>query len=177
MVGFGSAFVVGWLCQRTSATLTTIAERTTSSLWLTLICFVITAAFGFTFGKSVAAQWLPVAQIRRWTRFSLTPGTSTSSWSAFAKASVDSHSLRRYCTDSSYWLHIAHLPLVTALQVIARGLHWHWSIELTLIRPISIGLLLLSYTLFVRATWLGAILNGARRPPLGLEQPVAKATA
>jgi hypothetical protein len=74
-------------------------------------------------------------------------------------------------------LYIAHLPLVTALQVIALQIHWHWSIELTLILVISTALLLLSYKYFVRSTWLGAILNGARRPQRGLEQSVAKATA
>jgi hypothetical protein len=86
-------------------------------------------------------------------------------------------SLRRYWADSSYWLYIAHLPLVTALQVIALQVDWHWSIELTLILAISTGLLLLSYKYFVRSTWLGASLNGARRPPLGLEPAAAKATA
>ncbi len=52
MVGFGTAFVVGWLCQRSMSTLTTMAERTTSSLWIALIFFVITAVCGFTLGKA-----------------------------------------------------------------------------------------------------------------------------
>jgi hypothetical protein len=179
MVGFGSAFVVGWLCQRSIATLTTMAERTTSSLWTTLACFVITAAFGFMIGKGVVpAQWLPAA------RFGAGLATALTLWYwnlfligfALNRLSAPS-SLRRYWADSSYWLYIAHLPLVTALQVIALQVDWHWSIELTLILAISTGLLLLSYKYFVRSTWLGAILNGARRPPPGLEPSAAKATA
>jgi hypothetical protein len=179
MVGFGSAFVVGWLCQRSIATLTTMAERTTSSLWMTLACFVITAAFGFTIGKGVVpAQWLPAARFGAGLATALTLWY----WNLFLVGFALKHlsapsSLRRYWADSSYWLYIAHLPLVTALQVIALQVHWHWSIELTLILVISTGLLLLSYKLFVRSTWLGAILNGARRPPLAPEQQRSRGRA
>lgn len=173
-VGFGTAFVVGWLCQRSMRTLTAMAERTTSSAWITLICFVLTAAAGFALGKGqVPAQWLALARFGAGLVVALTIWY----WNLFLAGFALKHlsgasSLRRYLADSSYWLYIAHLPLVTALQVIAWRIHWHWSIELALILSISMTLLLLSYRLFVRSTWLGAILNGARRPPLGVEQPV-----
>lgn len=176
-VGFGTAFVVGWLCQRSMSTLTTMAERSTSSLWFALICLVITSAFGFTLAK-VPAPWLTPARFGAGLCVALTLWY----WNLFLIGFALKHlaspsSLRRYLADSSYWVYIAHLPLVAALQVIAARLHWHWSIELTLILAVSIALLLLSYGLFVRSTWLGAILNGARRPRHGLEQSVAKATA
>jgi glucan biosynthesis protein C len=178
MVGFGSAFVVGWLCQRSMATLTTMAERTTSSLWMTLACFVITAGLGFTLGAGVAAQWLPAARFGAGLAAALTLWYCNLFLVGFALQRWSTPSpLRRYWADSSYWLYIAHLPLVTALQVLAFQVHWHWSIELTLILAISTGLLLMSYKYLVRSTWLGAILNGARRPSLGLEQSAAKATA
>jgi glucan biosynthesis protein C len=177
-VAFGTAFVVGWLCQRSMSTLTTMAERSTSSAWITLIFLVTTAACGFTLAKGVPAQWLPLLKFSA----ALSVALTLWYWNLFLVGIALKHlsapsSLRRYCADSSYWLYIAHLPLVTALQVIAFRVHWHWSIELALILAISIGLLLLSYSLFVRTTWLGAILNGARRPQRGLEQSVARATA
>ena len=178
MVGFGTAFVVGWLCQRSMSTLTTMAERTTSSLWITLICFVITAVCGFTLGKGVPAQWLTLMRFGTGLSVALTLWYFNLFLVGFALKHLSApSSLRRYLADSSYWLYIAHLPLVTALQVIAVRLHWHWSIELALILAISTALLLLSYSLFVRTTWLGAILNGARRPQRGLEPSLAKATA
>jgi glucans biosynthesis protein C len=178
MAGFGTAFVFGWLCQRSMSTLTTMAERSTSSLWLTWVCFVITFAFGFALAKGVPAPWLPLA--RCGAAFSV--GVTIWYWNQFLVGFALKHlaapsSLRRYWADSSYWLYIAHLPLVTALQVIAAQLHWHWSIELALILAISVSLLLLSYALFVRSTWLGAVLNGARRPRRGLDHSGAKATA
>jgi glucan biosynthesis protein C len=164
MAGFGAAFVVGWLCQRSMATLTTMADRTTSSAWMTLLCFLLTAAAGFTLGR-VPEPWLAPARFGA----ALVTALTLWYWNLFLVGIALKHlsapsSLRRYWADASYWLYIAHLPLVTALQVIAARVHWHWSIELTLILAISTSLLLLSYKLFVRSTWLGAILNGTRRP-------------
>jgi glucan biosynthesis protein C len=171
MVGFGTAFVVGWLCQRSMSTLTTMAERTTSSGWITLIFFVLTAACGFTLARGWPEPWLSLLRFGAGLCVALTLWY----WIQFLVGIALKHlsspsSLRRYWADSSYWLYIAHLPLVTALQVVAFKIHWHWSIELALILSISTALLLLSYKLFVRSTWLGAILNGARRPASGLEQ-------
>jgi glucans biosynthesis protein C len=177
MVGFGTAFVVGWFCQRSMSTLTTMAGRTKSSGWFTLPCFVITAVFGFALGRGVIPPpWVELARFGAGLFTALTLWY----WNLFLVGFALEHlsapsSLRRYWADSSYWLYIAHLPLVTALQVIAWKIHWHWSIELALILSISTALLLLSYKLFVRSTWLGAILNGTRRPRGVLEQPVAKA--
>jgi glucans biosynthesis protein C len=178
LVGFGTAFVIGWLCQRSLSTLSTMAERSTSSLWITLIFFVTTFASGFALGRGVVpVPWLPLARFGAGLSVALTIWY----WNLFLVGFALKHlsapsSRRRYWADSSYWLYIAHLPLVTALQVIAAQLHWHWSIELALILAISVSLLLLSYALFVRSTWLGAILNGARRPRRTLDESVAKAT-
>jgi peptidoglycan/LPS O-acetylase OafA/YrhL len=179
MVGFGTAFVIGWMCQRSLSTLSTMAERSTSSLWITLIFFVTTFVSGFALGRGVVpAPWLPLARFGA----ALSVALTIWYWNLFLVGFALKHlsapsSLRRYWADSSYWLYIAHLPVVTALQVIALQLHWHWSIELALILAISVSLLLLSYALFVRSTWLGAILNGARRPRRALDESVAKATA
>ena len=176
LIGFGTAFVFGWLCQRSLATLTTMTERSTSFAWLTLACFVLTFAGGAGLAKGVPAPWLPL--VRFGTAFCVE--LTIWYWNMFLigialKHLSASSSLRRYWADSSYWLYIAHLPLVTALQVVAFRVQWHWSIELALILAISTSVLLLSYKLFIRSTWLGAILNGARRPPLKLEQSPATA--
>lgn len=177
MVGFGTAFFVGWLCQRSMSTLTTMAERSTSSGWLTLPCFLLAFAGGAALAKGVPAPWLMLVRFAE----ALSIAATLWYWNLFLIGFALKHlsapsSLRRYLADSSYWLYIAHLPLVTALQVVAFRVHWHWSIELMLILAISSAVLLLSYRLFVRTTWLGVILNGSRRPHRGLEQSEAKAT-
>ena len=77
---------------------------------------------------------------------------------------------RRYLADASYWIYIAHLPLVMALQVAMSRVDWPWFVELPLVLAAAFGLLLLSYDLLVRNSVIGAWLNG-RRKPRGLEHP------
>ncbi len=69
----------------------------------------------------------------------------------------------RYVSDSSYWLYLAHLPLVVLAQRLA--VDWDVSVHLkfAVIVVVSTLILLASYHLFVRHTPVGTFLNG-RRP-------------
>jgi hypothetical protein len=69
----------------------------------------------------------------------------------------------RYLSDSSYWLYVAHLPLVVMLQISVLDLPWNSFGKLFAISAVSILLLLLSYQLMVRHTPIGWMLNGRRR--------------
>lgn len=69
----------------------------------------------------------------------------------------------RYLSDSSYWLYLAHLPLVIALQQVVRDWPLPAPVKFLLICAVATGLLLLSYEWLVRHTWVGLILNGRRR--------------
>ncbi|MFQ3592719.1 MAG: acyltransferase family protein [Gemmataceae bacterium] len=72
----------------------------------------------------------------------------------------------RFLSDSAYWLYLSHLPLVIWLQRTIRD--WDYSAEVKFV-GITIGstlVLLLSYAVFVRYTYLGTILNGPRRKHL-----------
>jgi hypothetical protein len=70
--------------------------------------------------------------------------------------------LIRYFSDSAYWLYLAHLPLVLALQSYAR--EWPYSAwqKFLIVNAITVVVLLLSYQLLVRHSYLGTILNGPR---------------
>ena len=68
----------------------------------------------------------------------------------------------RYLSDASYWLYLAHLPLIIALQ----GLSFEWAlpsaVKLALLIVVTTGVLLVVYEWGVRYTPVGTLLNGRR---------------
>jgi peptidoglycan/LPS O-acetylase OafA/YrhL len=69
----------------------------------------------------------------------------------------------RYVSDSSYWLYLAHVPLMIYIQYLVRDWQLTAWIKLPLICILTSGVLLISYQLFVRYTPIGTLLNGRRR--------------
>jgi peptidoglycan/LPS O-acetylase OafA/YrhL len=72
--------------------------------------------------------------------------------------------LMRYISDSSYWMYLVHMPLVFL------GQHWvrQWDInafiKFAVLNVLIFGILLTSYHLLVRSTFIGHFLNGRRYP-------------
>lgn len=83
----------------------------------------------------------------------------------FRRALTREYAVIRYVSDSSYWLYVAHLPLVIAGQHIIRDWPIPSGVKFTLLCTVVIGILLVSYQTLVRNTWLGALLNGRRYRP------------
>jgi glucan biosynthesis protein C len=69
----------------------------------------------------------------------------------------------RYLADASYWMYIAHLPLVMALQTAWLDVAAAWWLKFAAVVLAACALLLWSYALWVRPTWVGALLNGSRQ--------------
>ncbi len=70
----------------------------------------------------------------------------------------------RYVADASYWLYLAHGPVVMYTQI--EWAYWEipWYIKNPLINIFVVLILLISYHLVVRSTYLGTLLNGRRYP-------------
>ena len=68
----------------------------------------------------------------------------------------------RYLSDSSYWLYLAHLPLVTGAQWLVCDWPIFAAVKFTLICLVVTGVLLWLYQTVVRYTWVGKLLNGPR---------------
>ena len=68
----------------------------------------------------------------------------------------------RYLSDASYWIYIAHLPLVVAAQGWVRPWSAPAAVKFLAIVVGSIAVLLASYRILVRPTLLGVLLNGRR---------------
>ena len=78
----------------------------------------------------------------------------------------------RYISDSSYWLYVAHLPVVVAGQFALAYVPFPPVVEFVGLTIATTLVLLLSYQWFVRYTWIGHLLNGRRvHPKRGGEPP------
>jgi peptidoglycan/LPS O-acetylase OafA/YrhL len=71
----------------------------------------------------------------------------------------------RYVSDSSYWLYLAHVPLVIAAQVMVAPWPLLSFLKFVLLCAVVTAILLISYQFLVRYTWIGLVLNGRRTPP------------
>jgi ABC-type multidrug transport system ATPase subunit len=159
-VGFGTAFIVGWLVHRASiAALPAIEKRWLVHLALAAIVTAVLMVImhrqplaepGFT--KNAYAYLFGVAV---WSWVLGLTGAALRFLSGFSP-------VRRYIADASYWIYIMHLPVVAAIQVWVG--HWplHWSVKYPFVVIVSFAILFASYHWLVRPTFIGQLLNGRR---------------
>lgn len=70
----------------------------------------------------------------------------------------------RYLADASYWMYLVHIPILLGCQFLVAGAAWPILVKLLFTLTITFTILLVSYHLLVRSTWLGKWLNGRRHP-------------
>ena len=167
-VAFGSAFGFGWLLHRQQELL----QRWTAH-WPLHLVVAVAATVGCLLHVGLAPRLVPATRDIADIAYAIAYAVAAWSWTfaivGLGLRFLSGHSpLRRYLADASYWIYIAHLPLVMALQVAMSRLEWPWFAEFALVLVATLAILLPGYDLLVRNTWIGAWLNG-RRKPRGLE--------
>jgi peptidoglycan/LPS O-acetylase OafA/YrhL len=73
----------------------------------------------------------------------------------------------RYASDSSYFLYLAHVPVMLVLQAAMEPLPWTPVAKIVVLLVTTTAILLVSYHYCVRFTFIGAALNGQRRTRCG----------
>ena len=68
----------------------------------------------------------------------------------------------RYLSDASYWIYIAHMPPIMALQFWVSDWPYPSLLKFFFIFTLTAGILLLIYEYAIRYSWVGTMLNGKR---------------
>lgn len=167
LVGFGTAFALGWLLHR---------QVTLLDIWRAQWAVNLAIAAGLSalciglIGATPAADASTIAG-PPWRRLVYAAGYTLSIWywsfgliGAALRFCSGASARWRYLADASYWCYLAHLPIVFALQVLMMELPLHWTLKFPLIIAITLALLFASYHYLVRPTFIGEILNGRKYP-------------
>ena len=175
-VCYFGAFGLGWLVHRQTEIL---------AAWRRLWPANLALALGFTVAELALVGVTPSVQPATGaTRLALAALYPLASWAwTFGLVGLalrylsDFSPVRRYIADASYWLYLVHLPLVMALQVAVAPLDWPWPVKFAVILGVAFPLMLGSYQLLVRHSFIGAILNGPRESRSRAPKPATAAVA
>lgn len=163
-VAFGSAFLFGWWLHRGRDLLPGLARHWRTQLVIAAACTLFCLAL---LGGQVVL--VPAAREPRTWLYAALYALGAWSWTfgltgAALRAFAQAHPFRRYLADASYWIYLAHIPVVMALQVLIVRVPGPAGLKFIAVLLIALALLLGSYGLFVRTTRLGGWINGRRHP-------------
>lgn len=164
LIGYGIPFGFGWLLHRQTHLLLALGKRwlfyCAPAVILTCVCYTLA-------GSQI--QWGP--HLEGFELLIYTSAYMICLWCwVFGLIGLsirflsEESAVRRYISDSSYWLYLMHIPVLVFLHVLFLSFHWHWSVKYLYALGVSVPILLLSYHYLVRFTFIGATLNGRRHP-------------
>ena len=162
IAGYWLAFAIGWAMWRQPEILKILKAR---APWHLAIAAATTAACLALIGVRPSltvngndGQWIGYASLYAVAGWQWTLGLV----GAFQRWLSREIPGIRYLSDASYWLYIAHLPLVLFFQALLVHIALPWFVKLALVLCATLGPLIIIYDLAVRPTWLGKMLNGRR---------------
>jgi glucan biosynthesis protein C len=164
LVHYALFFAFGAALELVPHGLARFSRRWTAALVLAIALLPVGMSFSFD------APWTRAAVPQPWAHAAISWALhALYAWTAciaaiglFGRLMPTERPIARYLADSSYWLYLAHLPLVVAGQVLLLRVPWPPLAKLVVLLTGSTALLLASYALLVRHTVLGRLLNGPR---------------
>ncbi|MBI4663059.1 MAG: acyltransferase family protein [Verrucomicrobia bacterium] len=167
LIYYGLFFSFGWLLHRQPCRLADIEKHVWSYLGWATVAFL--AMGGLLFLESHKAipyyAWIKLACLIAGAVYTWLMVFGTMGF--FLRYLNRPSPAARYIADSSYWLYLAHLPVVIFLQIQLVKLNWSAFVTFGAINFIALALLYVSYHFLVRYTFIGTTLNGPRAPALG----------
>ncbi len=160
---YGGFFLFGWLLHRQANLMEPFARLTWDKFILCFLAVIATILLSSLEMKLAHPQYMLLK-----TGFALSYATMMWSLVSLAigifKRLFDRPSkTARYVADSSYWLYLIHLPIVIWLQIAFAELSLHWSVKLVAISVLTVFISIVLYDVFIRSTFIGAVLNGKRK--------------
>lgn len=163
VAGYTTAFTFGWWLHRRADLLDHLASRTwlygiaaAAGTWACLYLNGGAAPSGALVKGSDHALYCIVYPMTAWAyAFFLIGGARI--------LLKKENAIVRYLSDASYWVYIVHIPLVMWLQYLLKDYDWPAAPKIAIVVFGTLFAGLLSYSLMVRYTFIGTILNGRRR--------------
>ena len=157
---YGIYFALGWLLHRQPNLLKNLQKYKIINLTLSILFISILFAFKICYDPSdeTTIKWLPLVMSSFYAFASMLSVCAFLGYmlTLFSRQNT----VMRYISDSAYWGYLAHYPIVIFFQTLVAPYDWHWLLKLILILSPTFVILLLTYNLFVRRTWLSLLLNG-----------------
>jgi peptidoglycan/LPS O-acetylase OafA/YrhL len=177
VIAYGAAFTFGWAMHRQIDLLSVWRRWWWANLAVAVALTGVCLAVAGTEPKHAVAPY-GVAKLAEAATYAITGwawtfaaiGMSLRFLSGFSRA-------RRYLADASYWMYLVHIPLVVALQAGVSHMPWAAPLKLLFVLGVTMPVLLVSYQLLVRNTFIGAFLNGRRLGQAPEPAPEAAAVA
>ena len=178
-VGFATAFGFGWLLHRQTELLSVWRRwwplHLAAAAASTLVCLSYAALSG---NPTAIAELSLTDRLVSSAAYPLAIWTWSFGLIGLATAVLTKENKTiRYLADSSYWIYLIHLPVAMVFQLLFANVAWTWFVKFPLMLAVSMALMLLSYQLLVRNTFIGAVLNGKRIPGPRRESPTEPAGA
>lgn len=162
LAGYGCAYALGWWLAARLAMLGVWAER-----WRLNLGLAVGASAVFLWQFGLKPDFAPLHGPQR-ILAATSYGLGAWGWTLALTGLAQTYLNRpvrevRYLADASYWIYLLHLPVVMLLQVAVIRSDIPPAVKMEAVVLAATALLLGTYHLLVRRSWIGAWINGRRK--------------